>query len=73
MNLPNQATNAIGISVGAAGYTFPWWNDFVAFAIGANQFLIQLGGLLIIAVTLLKLGLEAAIAWQKFRQPGGGK
>lgn len=57
----------LGATTGTAGLTFPWWNDFVHVATGANQLLIAVLGLTVLLLTARKLWLENQMASRKLR------
>lgn len=49
-------------ATGVAGATFPLWNEAVALATGANQFLVGVLGLTVLFLTAKKLWNEVKIA-----------
>lgn len=71
MSEPNPTT-IIGAAVGTAGTTFPLWNQALAWASGANQWLIAIGGLIVLALTIRKLWIENQIAARRLRDMDGG-
>lgn len=58
---------ALGTVTGTAGITFPWWNDLVHAATGANQFLIAALGLIVLILTVRKLWMENQITSRRLR------
>ncbi|MEQ9634592.1 MAG: hypothetical protein RLW68_00760 [Devosia marina] len=60
----------LGTVTGTAGLTFPWWNEAVHFATGANQFLIALLGLIVLILTARKLWIDNQIAARRLRDLG---
>lgn len=63
----------LGAVTGTAGVTFPWWNELVHVATGANQFLIAVLGLVVLIFTARKLWIENQIASRKLRDLHGSK
>ncbi|MHA6731640.1 hypothetical protein [Devosia sp. A369] len=59
--------NAFGTVTGAAGITFPWWNEFVHAATGANQAFVVVMGAIVLILTARKLWLKGKIASRKLR------
>jgi hypothetical protein len=57
MSLPNQATNAIGATVGTASVTNPLWLD-PAWLSGPYQIAMAVGGGLVLVLTIRKLWRE---------------
>lgn len=39
-------------TVGGGAISFAWWDGIVAAAIGANQFLLAIGGLILLGITI---------------------
>lgn len=62
-----DATTVAGFAVGTTGVTFPLWNDFVAWATGANQLLIAAGGFVVLVLTIRKLWIENKVAARRLR------
>jgi hypothetical protein len=60
-------TTLAGISVGLPAVTFPAWSDTVAAISGVNQWLIAIGGLVVLILTIRKLLLENKIASRRLR------
>lgn len=59
---------AFGTITGTAGITFPWWNDFVHAATGANQFAVATLGLAVLILTVRKVWLENQVASRRLRE-----
>jgi hypothetical protein len=57
MSLPDQATNAVRMTVGATAATNPFWLD-PSWLSGPYQLAMALGGLAIVALTIKKLWRE---------------
>lgn len=58
---------ALGTTTGTAGITFPWWNDLIHAATGANQLLVAVLGLVVLVLTARKLWIENQIARRRLR------
>jgi hypothetical protein len=72
MHEPSPSTIA-GFAVGGTSLSFPWWSDAVTFATGANQWLIAIGGLLVLFLTIRKLLIENKIASRRLKDMDGGQ
>ena len=72
MSEPNPTTIA-GVAVGTASTTFPLWNEAVAWASGANQWVIAIGGLIVLVLTIRKLWIENKIASRRLKDMDGGQ
>lgn len=71
MSVPNSATNVVGAVVGTAGATFPLWNEVVVLATGVNQWVVAIGGLIVLVLTIRKLWMENRIAERRLREMDG--
>lgn len=68
MSVPHSATNVVGAVVGTAGATFPLWNEVVVLATGVNQWVVAIGGLIVLVLTIRKLWMENRIAERRLRE-----
>lgn len=50
-----DAKDIVQGSVGAAGVTFPFWNEAVSWATGINQFAVAILGLVVLGLTIYSL------------------
>lgn len=57
----------IGTVTGTAGVTFPWWNEMVHAATGANQAFVAIMGAFVLILTARKLWLENQVAARRLR------
>lgn len=73
MSLPNSASTAVGAVVGTTATTFPLWHELVAWATGANQWVIAIGGLVVLWLTIRKLLLETRLAERRLREMDEGR
>jgi hypothetical protein len=62
-----QASTIAGAVTGTAGVTFPIWNDAVVWFSGANQVLVAFLGVVVLALTALKLWTEYKLARRRLR------
>lgn len=65
-----DAKDVVQGTVGAAGATFPFWNETVAWATGINQFAVAILGLIVLGLTIYSLVLKIRIQHRQIK--GGG-
>ncbi len=53
-----EMKDAATVGIGGTALSFPWWGEFVALTIGANQLLLGIGGLAIVGLTVYNLWLK---------------
>lgn len=58
---------ALGTVTGTAGVTFPWWNDFIHAATGANQLFVAIMGAFVLILTARKLWVENQLASRRLK------
>jgi len=68
MTIQGSTSTIAGAAVGTAGTTFPLWNEWVAFLSGTNQWVIAIGGLVVLGLTIRKLLLENRLAERRLRE-----
>ena len=66
MTLPSSSTTT-GAVVGAAGFSFPLWDETLSVLTGANQILIAALGLVVLVLTARKLWIDTKIATRRLR------
>ena len=71
MSVQQTTTNIAGAVVGTAGATFPLWNELVVLATGINQWVVAIGGFIVLVLTIRKLWMENRIAERKLRELDG--
>lgn len=71
MSVP-QTTTIVGTVVGTSATTFPWWKDTVALLSGLNSWVIAIGGLLVLGLTLYRLALEIMLARRRLKDMDKG-
>jgi len=54
--------------LGGGALTFPWWGETVAVLLGANQFLLAIGGLIVVGFTAYNLYLRNKILREELKK-----
>lgn len=67
-----QTTTIVGTVVGTSATTFTWWKDTVAVLSGVNSWVITIGGLVVLGLTVHKLTLEIRLARRRLRDAEKG-
>lgn len=64
----HNVSTASQFLAGLTATTFPWWGHFVSVVTGIDQFLLGLGGLVIVGFTIWKLILEIQVNRKKLNE-----
>lgn len=67
MNASSMRDLVTGLTVAMGGITFPYWSVVVSVATGIQSAVLQIGGLVVLGLTIWKLATELRIARKKLK------